>query len=199
MLDHSQIPRRDFLSKSESVAENRDPGEIDSLEGRDRFKSALRMNYEAQVSRIRKQIGDLEDVRKTLGLSQRKMCQLLLVDPSAWSRWTKPSGSEGSSSAPPHIWRSLQWYMALNEKIPGLNESYFLGAFTNSSKRESIQSEDKILSEETFKKLQELVALQRQYEKDLNSLKKRLRFFAGGAVSLWTLAFFVMIFQVYFH
>lgn len=84
-------------------------------------KSSLRMNYEAHAEVIRKQTGDLESVRKTLGLSQRKMAQLLLVDPSAWTRWLK----EGS--APPHIYRALQWYMTLQEKIPGLTPSYFLG------------------------------------------------------------------------
>ena len=93
-------------------------GEIDP-----RSKTSLRMHYEAQVSVIRDQIGNLEEIRASLGLSQRKMSQLLLVDPSTWTRWTK-QGDE----APPHIWRALQWYSALKEKIPGLTPQYFIGS-----------------------------------------------------------------------
>ena len=85
-------------------------------------KTSQRLHYEAQVKVIRQQIGSLESVRATLGLSSRKMAQLLMVDPSAWSRWTK--SSEGP---PPHVWRALQWYMAMQEKIPGLTPQYFLG------------------------------------------------------------------------
>ena len=87
-----------------------------------RSKTSLRMVYEAQVSVIQKQIGDLEKVRTDLGLSQRKMCQLLMVDPSAWTRWTR-----GQQNPPPHIWRALQWYLSLQEKIPGLTAQYFIG------------------------------------------------------------------------
>ncbi|KYG61232.1 hypothetical protein AZI85_09840 [Bdellovibrio bacteriovorus] len=86
-----------------------------------RSKTSLRIHYEAQVSVIQKQIGSLEEIRGILGLSQRKMAQLLLVDPSSWTRWTKQS-----DEAPPHIWRALQWYMALREKIPGLTPQYFI-------------------------------------------------------------------------
>ena len=88
-----------------------------------RSKTSLRMHYEAQVQVIQNQIGDLEKIRADLGLSQRKMAQLLLVDPSSWTRWVK-QGDE----APPHIWRALQWYLTLREKIPGLTPNYFLGS-----------------------------------------------------------------------
>lgn len=87
-----------------------------------RSKTSLRMLYEAQVAVIQKQIGDLERVRTDLGLSQRKMAQLLLVDPSSWTRWTRKG-----DQIPPHIWRSLQWYLTLREKIPGLTPQYFIG------------------------------------------------------------------------
>lgn len=89
-----------------------------------RVKTSLRIHYEAQVEVVRKQIGDLEEIREKLGLSQRKICQLLMVDPSAWSRWTKKSHSE---QAPPHIYRALHWYLILQEKIPGLTPQYFIG------------------------------------------------------------------------
>jgi uncharacterized protein YfdQ (DUF2303 family) len=86
-----------------------------------RAKTSLRMNYEAQVEIIKHQIGGLEEVRLKLGLNARKMSQLLLVDPSAWTRWTRDGGDP-----PPHVWRALQWYLALIEKVPGLTPGYFL-------------------------------------------------------------------------
>lgn len=102
-----------------------------------RVKSSMRLQYEAQVRVIRSQIGGLEKVREDLGLSQRKISQLLLVDPSAWTRWTR-AGEE----APPHIWRALQWYLTVREKIPGLTPQYFLG------------SDPKVLHQKTLAELQ---------------------------------------------
>ncbi len=87
----------------------------------ERIKTSTRLRFEAEVEVISRQIGGLEGARQTLGLSQRKMCQLLLVDPSAWTRWQK-------TGAPPHIYRALQWYLSLNEKIPGLTPEYFIGS-----------------------------------------------------------------------
>lgn len=92
-----------------------------------RSKTSLRIRYEAEVEVIRRQIGSLEKLRSDMGLSARKMCQLLMVDPSAWNRWTKRDGED----APPHIYRALQWYALLNEKIPGLTNQYFLGGNTD--------------------------------------------------------------------
>lgn len=97
-------------------------------EGRAPARSSLRLKYEAQVEIARKQLGDLELIRMKLGLSARKICQLLLVDPSAWSRWTRDG-----QSAPPHVWRALQWYMMLQEKVPGLSPEYFLGRSTETA------------------------------------------------------------------
>ncbi len=105
---------------------------IDFNEKKERVKSKGRLNFEAQVEVIKKQIGNLETVRKKLNLSQRKMSQLLLVDPSAWSRWV----AEEQESAPPHIYRALQWYMSLQEQIPGLNAAYFLQKDTEVLKKE---------------------------------------------------------------
>jgi transcriptional regulator with XRE-family HTH domain len=86
-----------------------------------RAKSALRLKYEAETEIIRRKLGDLEAIRSQLGLSQRKMAQLLLVDPSAWTRWTK-----GGEKAPPHVYRMLQWYLALEEKYPALDVNFWL-------------------------------------------------------------------------
>lgn len=65
---------------------------------------------------IQSQIGDIEAVRKRIGLSKRKMCQLLLIDPSTWSRWTT-----GKTKPPPYVYRTLQWGLALMEKYPELH------------------------------------------------------------------------------
>lgn len=76
------------------------------------LKSSLRMQYEAETRVFCAQHGGLEDIRQKLGFSRRKMCQLLLVDPSAWTRWMKDE-----SKVPPHIYRSLEWFLALNQKV----------------------------------------------------------------------------------
>jgi hypothetical protein len=78
-----------------------------------RARSSNRLRYEAETQIIRARVGNLEEIRTKLGLSRRKICQLLLVDPSAWSRWTAPGGD-----APPHIYRALEWYLLLTEKDP---------------------------------------------------------------------------------
>jgi hypothetical protein len=100
-------------------------------------QTSQRLHYEAHVEVVRKQLGGLEEIRVKLGLSGRKLCQLLLVDPSAWTRWKK----EG---APPHIWRALQWYFIIQEKIPGLAPAYFLGR------------DPQIAAAETSQKLQDI-------------------------------------------
>jgi len=86
-----------------------------------RSKSSLRLRYEAEVEVIKRKLGTLDDIRNRLGLPQRKLCQLLLVDPSAWSRWTRDG-----EDAPPHIYRMLQWYLALEDKYPALDPSFWL-------------------------------------------------------------------------
>ncbi len=88
------------------------------------FKSSFQATnsgtYSADVLAIQKQIGDLEHVRAELGLSRRKMCQLLMVDPSAWTRWMQ-------NPPPAQVWRTLQLYLMVQEKIPGLTPNYFIG------------------------------------------------------------------------
>ena len=90
--------------------------EVHSLNTRqtdDRPKGANRMRYDAEVEVMKREIGSLDTIRARLGLSRRKLCQLLLVDPSAWSRWTRED-----EDAPPHIYRALQWYVRLHENFP---------------------------------------------------------------------------------
>lgn len=83
------------------------------LKTKKRVKTTLRQRYEAEAEVIARKLGSLERIRLDLGLSQRKMCELLLVDPSAWTRWLKEP-----KKVPPHIYRSLQWYLALIDKQP---------------------------------------------------------------------------------
>jgi hypothetical protein len=73
-----------------------------------RAKTPLRFKYEAQVEVLKKEIGDLEEIRRRLGMTRRQMAQLLLVDPSAWTRWVQ-------TGAPPHIYQALAWYLRLGE------------------------------------------------------------------------------------
>lgn len=115
------------------------------------LKTSLRLQYEAQVEVIKKQIGDLEQVREKLGLSQRKICQLLMVDPSSWSRWV----SKGDP-APPQVYRALQWYMALNEKIPGLTPQYFIGKDPEVLHQVALRTIDKAIVSEKQNRLTDL-------------------------------------------
>lgn len=107
-----------------------------------RARSSLRLKYEAEVELIRRKIGELDEIRAQLGLSQRKMCQLLLVDPSAWTRWTRRE--EG---APPHVYRMLQWYLALEEKYPALDVNFWLQTVAQTRKPEDDSVRDKRLLE----------------------------------------------------
>lgn len=83
-----------------------------------RPKSEKRLRYDEIVQNIRQKHGSLEDMRKRLGYSQKQMSELLLVDPSAWTRWVKDG-----ETAPAHIYQALAWYFesrpsATVEKLP---------------------------------------------------------------------------------
>jgi hypothetical protein len=111
-------PSTDDLSQSQSQSGNLKP----TADNRG-SKSSLRMKYEAEVNVIKKTHGELEDIRRQLGLPKRKMAQLLMVDPSAWTRWTS-----SNNEAPPHIYRALQWYLILQDKHPELKSSLWLNS-----------------------------------------------------------------------
>ena len=105
-----------------------------------RARSSLRQRYEAEARVIERRIGGLEKAREMLGLSQRKMAQLLLVDPSAWTRWTQTE-----QGAPPHVWRALAWYLALQEKYPALDAAFWLQGVARSADGDRIaQNADEI-------------------------------------------------------
>lgn len=171
-----------------------------------RSKSAQRMNYEAQVEVIKGQIGGLDEIRTRMGLSQRKMAQLLLVDPSAWTRWTSNEGQ-----IPPHIWRSLQWYLGLQEKIPGLTPQYFLGG---DSKQLQARIENRVLNhvenqlsqhqltQETKMHLtkQSVVQMQNDLQKKLLSeidllkgTNSKLKVWIGASFAVWIITILVFV------
>lgn len=81
------------------------------FDNKTKAKLTLRDRYALEVQRIRHEFGDLESIRQQLGMSQRKLCLLLMVDPSAWTRWQK-------SDAPPMIYRALEWLLQLYKNSP---------------------------------------------------------------------------------
>lgn len=121
---------------------------------RQRAKSTLRLVFEAEKELIIARSGDLEFIRHRLGLSARKLCQLLLVDASAWSRWIK-----NPKTVPPHIYRALEWYLLVQDKHPSLHPAVFLSSRFHFGKGNGALDE---------KKLKEL------YQKEIDELKKNL-------------------------
>ena len=77
-------------------------------------------------------MGSLEDIRKTLHLSRRKMCQMMLVDPTSWTRRTRDE-----SKVPQHILKALQWNMLLVEKYPSLHPQHKIGMQNDLPRQES--------------------------------------------------------------
>ncbi len=124
------------------------------IQNQEEIKTPLRLQYEAQVEVIKKQIGELETVREKLGLSQRKICQLLMIDPSSWSRWVVKK-----DPVPPQVYRALQWYMALNEKIPGLTPQYFIGKDPEVLHQVAIRTMNQAISNEQHQRNQELESI----------------------------------------
>ncbi|MCB0351110.1 MAG: hypothetical protein KDD38_07990 [Bdellovibrionales bacterium] len=96
-----------------------------------------RAKYLLEAERIKNEIGDLEQIRLTLGLSQRRACQLLLVDPSAWTRWNK-------TGAPPHIYQALKWLIELKKIDP------------NAGAPRNIESRLDLVQASTFEKIKDM-------------------------------------------
>ena len=124
-----------------------------------RGKSSQRMKYEAEVAVLKRKIGSLDDIRSQLGLTQRKICQLLLVDPSAWTRWTR-RGEE----PPPHIYRSLQWFLALEEKYPALDVGFWLSSLARPAEQENQAREIKAAQEEIHRLSMQLAQARSDWE-----------------------------------
>jgi transcriptional regulator with XRE-family HTH domain len=138
-VDREEADKSDLGVKSSDFT-----GSYPTRELVSRAKSSLRLKYEAEASVIQIKLGDLEAIREKLGLTQRKISQLLMVDPSAWTRWTR-----SGENAPPHIYRMLQWYLALEEKYPALDIGFWLSAVSRSGEPALIAAQDEKLHELT--------------------------------------------------
>ncbi len=145
---------------------------------KERSKTAERMTYEAEVDVIKKQIGDLDDIRDRLGLSARKMAQLLMVDPSAWTRWTKKI-----TPPPPHIYRALQWYLILFEKNPGFTPQIFLSHRWHSREQNQSQKTQELEQEITLLK-EQVHTLKTNLERQLKDVDNKEGLFKARVSSL---------------
>ncbi|MEQ1664649.1 MAG: hypothetical protein ABL927_04660 [Bdellovibrionales bacterium] len=76
-------------------------------------------NVQYQVELLKQKIGGLEKARERLGYSRRKICQELLVDPSAWTRWTK----NNIESAPAHVYKMLSFLIDAADRTSNANRT----------------------------------------------------------------------------
>lgn len=150
-----------------------------SKDARSRTRTHLRIKYEAEVDVIKRQIGDLEELRSKLGLSRRKMCQMLLVDPSSWTRWTK----EG---APPHVYRALEWYFLLQKEAPHHAHSYWLATVGAQLRTPSFENQIHKIRIEASETEEELKKTKAEIESlKATSQKLKIRFFLLTGVCLF--------------
>jgi hypothetical protein len=160
MDGQSEFETQDFQQEYQGVLDEAAPPPAS------RAKTSLRLRYEAEGAALQRKIGGLEDMRHMLGLSRRKICQLLLVDPSAWTRWTRPG-----QSPPPHIFRSLQWFLALQDKYPAVDAQFWLQAL--SPRVEALRQIENNNVEPELKNLKE----------GLEQLRQELKAIEGGPPS----------------
>ncbi|MEO0335607.1 MAG: hypothetical protein AAF202_04405 [Pseudomonadota bacterium] len=156
------------ISQSYKLQSDSESSTLGPVEPDSRSKSSLRKKYEAEKHSLEKQLGSLEEIRSRLGLSQRKMAQLLMVDPSAWTRWIKDP-----SKVPPHVYRSLQWYLELTEKQPQWSPENSFGPLTQKLN----QKIDEAFSGDHSRLQQELAALRHEQSlraKQIASLQESL-------------------------
>ena len=149
---------------------------------------SLRMKYQAERGVIAKKLGNIEDIREELGLSKRKICQLLLVDPSSWTRWSKPE-----EDAPPYIYRSLQWYLALIDKNPEWHPANtWLGQ--NSLHQELKDELDRLDSKQSLE-LQGLQSELQQMKDEKKHFVKKIKAYAAITFTLLVLALILALIQ----
>ena len=74
--------------------------------------SEIQERYRLEAEFLAEKLGSLGQIRRDLGLSQRKISELFLVDPASWNRWEK------KGRAPGYIYKSVQWFLALRERHP---------------------------------------------------------------------------------
>ena len=108
-----------------------------------------REKNELTAELIRKQIGSIEQIRLSMGLNKKRMCELLLIDPSTWTRWCS-----GKTPVPPTVYRTLQWGLAVMDKHPEFHPLMISKinttseSTTNKTKSLPVNTEALILKEE---------------------------------------------------
>jgi transcriptional regulator with XRE-family HTH domain len=150
-----------------------------------RMKTSQRLTYEAEARVLRQQVGSLEQIREQLGLSRRKMCQLLLVDPSAWTRWVRDE-----TRVPPHIFKALQWYLLLIEKHPSLHPQFNVGVKGTADLRRKNLDEEKRQLESRLQEQE--AALQAKVTELSAALGERTQIGLGWKILLIINSFFMI-------
>lgn len=117
----------------------------------------LRDKYILERELIKKEFGSLNQILEKLGISQRRACQLLLVDPSAWTRWNK-------SEAPPHVYQALKWLLHLKDLKPQMIQAPDL-----SNRLDLVQKS----SNSKFKQIEESISV---LEKSINNNSQTIYF-----------------------
>ncbi len=151
------MQNNDFISESFQGATNHE------FSNSEKTRTSLRLQYEAEARVLRRQMGGIESIRKDLGLNRRKICQLLLVDPSTWTRWT-----QDESKVPPHIYKALQWYLVSLEKYPMLHPLHQI-----SITKEGVEMEKQQWAEERQKLERKLNNLEYQLHEQRSNLLSR--------------------------
>ena len=135
-------------------------------------KTSNRMRYEAEVEVLKNQFGNIDQIREHLGLSKRRFCQLLFVDPSAFTRWEK-----SESGPPPWVYRALSWYLLLKEKHPLIAEQMVGLSRRNESAVKSTISEMK--EESVNESTQFAHHLHQEMRKDVRKLQDQIDLLSG--------------------
>jgi transcriptional regulator with XRE-family HTH domain len=137
-LDH--ISDDGFIRPNESMNSN-SKNELKSPDSVSKSspKNKPKAQKQAEMEAIKDRLGSFSVIRKNLGLNQRKIAKLLLVDPSAVNRWEKAGGD-----APAYIYRALEWYSLLQKKHPMMGNNFWLQL---DSKEIDSQNLEKIKSE----------------------------------------------------
>lgn len=132
-----------------------------------RAKTSLRLKYEAESQVLLKKFGGLSGIQTKLNLSQRKICQLLMVDPSSWSRWMLDE-----AKTPPHILRALEWYLVTQDKYPGFDVHFWL--HSNGKTSGATLERTQLLHEDLTKESAELKIQIQLLEKQVGRLENEV-------------------------
>ncbi len=97
--------------------------------------SGAQERYRLETSFLAEKLGSLSQIRRELGLSQRKISELFLVDPASWNRW------ERKGRAPGYIYKSIQWFLALRQRNPEMASLAWLKTHSQESYHHSYERE----------------------------------------------------------